>query len=219
MLRRFMWWRPIREQISHLFPFASESRICQRAESAASRLPPGTSTSVSCPVSQPPPTLPHPQPTDENTHTSLTYGFYTRFYTLKSHFQQAVYLALTPSCQVFLTDSLRLEKVGWSRGEWDRKGNGEEGKRKGAEVLRRVEPLTQMGSGNGCHGNPALPPVSQWVSEERESGVNGWMKESELLTRGICLICLTFFTKTDKIIHKQANKHTSSTFSCFSWPG
>lgn len=65
-------------------------------------------------------------------------------------------------------------------------------------------------------GPASSESMSKWGEGERSK----WMDERKwALTRGICLICLTFFTKTDKIICKQANKLTSSTFSCFSWPG
>lgn len=50
----YLWWRPIREQISHLSPITSVGCICWRASSIVSHSPPGTSASVSRPVSQPP---------------------------------------------------------------------------------------------------------------------------------------------------------------------
>ncbi|KAI9543114.1 hypothetical protein NQZ68_014045 [Dissostichus eleginoides] len=43
----------------------------------------------------------------------------------------------------------------------EEEGGTKRKKKKAGRVLRGVEPLTQAGSGNSCHGNPILPPMSQ----------------------------------------------------------
>ena len=64
----FVWWRPIRDQISHLSPVTSVGCICRRASSVVSRSPPGTSASVSRLVSHP---LVYLEPTHIQTHPLL----------------------------------------------------------------------------------------------------------------------------------------------------
>ena len=211
----FVWWRPIREQISHLAPVTSVGCICRRASSIVSRSPPGTSASVSRLVSHP---FPYLEPT--HTHTLTHPLLYTQVrmsdgrqdiacqsdtFPKKSgitriNIYESIWvwgipqLVMGPNPHYQPALYWRSRQTGW-RMESERRGLREGRKRKRDESFKRSRAFDARGEWRQLPWKP-LPAsnesMSKWGERERERREReqrrkqmGGTRESELLTKGI----------------------------------